>query len=252
MHKNSPVVTIAIPSLNQGQFLEQALCSIQGQGVEVEIMVADAGSSDGTLEIINRWAPSIKWWRSSPDDGQAAAINEAISKGTAPYVCWLNTDDVFLPEGLDKLVGILEEYKDCDVVYGRCWKRFAEDGFQKPYLTGRFSEKSLAVRCLIAQPATLIRRSAWEQVGGIDTSLDLAFDYDLWWRIYNSGGQFHFLDEYVAMMVMHSDMKTSRLRSKHNREAMSVVKKHYGSLPIKWFLAWPFRVFAWKLFWRIG
>ena len=110
----------------------------------------------------------------------------------------------------------------------------------------------MSVRCFIAQPATLIRRTAWESSGGVDESLSLAFDYDLWWRLYKAGRTFRYIQDYVASMSMHLDMKTTILRRVHCLEAMQVVKKHYGRIPLKWYLAWPFRVTAWKLFWRMG
>jgi glycosyltransferase involved in cell wall biosynthesis len=68
-------VTVAVPSFNQGGFLEQALKSVFDQLVDVEVFVADAGSADGTLDVIRKWAPKLAGWRSHPDHGQAAAIN---------------------------------------------------------------------------------------------------------------------------------------------------------------------------------
>ena len=101
----SPVVTIVVPSFNQGQFLDDALSSIFSQNVPVEVFVLDGGSSDNSVEIICKWKHKIAGWRSHADKGQAASINEGILQGNAPYVCWLNSDDWFLPGGLANLLG---------------------------------------------------------------------------------------------------------------------------------------------------
>jgi glycosyltransferase involved in cell wall biosynthesis len=78
------LITIAVPSLNQDRYLADALTSIFDQRLPVEDFVADGGSSDGSLEIIKKFAPQLAGWRSHPDAGQAAAINECIARGRAP------------------------------------------------------------------------------------------------------------------------------------------------------------------------
>jgi glycosyltransferase involved in cell wall biosynthesis len=238
-----PLVTVAVPSLNQGRFLEQALESIFTQGVEVEVFVADAGSTDGTLEVIRRWEPRLAGWRSHPDAGQAAAINEAIARGTAPYVCWLNSDDWWMPEGLAKLIAVLDTDATAPMAYGRVWNHDEASGQDRRNIEVRaFSERLMAQWCLVAQPGTLIRRSAWVAVGGLDASLHMAMDYDLWWRLYRRFGTPRFIDDVVATNRVHAATKTSSLRREHYREAMAVVRRHYGRVPLKWYAAWPWAV----------
>jgi len=235
-------VTIAVPSFNQGRFLDEALASIFQQEVPVEVFVLDGGSSDNSLEIIRKWEHRLAGWRSHADDGQAAAINEGIAQGRAPYVCWLNSDDWFLPGGLTKLVSELEARTDASAVYGRSWNVVQKTGKRYPVWVEPFNERRLALRCIISQPATLIRRSAWEAVGGVDAKLHMAMDYDLWWRLFKSAGPLHFVDDFVAVNREHEDTKTKTQRRRHYREAMAVVHRHYGSVPLKWWLAQPYAV----------
>ena len=238
----APLVTIAVPSFNQGRYLDAALTSIFAQDVPVEVFVLDGGSTDNTVAVIEKWSPKLAGWRSRKDDGQGAAINEGIGKGSAPYVCWLNSDDYFLTGGLASLLAELERHGSAPGVYGRTLNHFEKSGKNRPVWVEQFDPRRLAIRCIISQPGTLMRRSAWEQVGGLDPSLHMVMDYDLWWRLYNEVGPLVFLDREVAVNRDHGETKTNTQRSKHYREAIRIVRQHYGSVPAKWILAWPYAV----------
>ncbi len=237
-----PLITIAVPSFNQGQFLDDALESIFSQKVPVEVFVLDGGSSDNSIDVIKKWESYITWWRSRADDGQSEAINEGIAMGSAPYVCWLNADDRFSDNGLKRLLKGLEMSGGSPVAYGRCWTTHSTGKKIIPYLTLPFSSWLLANFCFIAQPATLIRRNVWEKVGGIDRNLSMAMDYDLWWRVYKQFGKFKYIRDFVAETRMHSETKTTTRREDHYSESMETVLRHYGRIPLKWHIAWPIMV----------
>ncbi len=241
-HIKSPLVTVAVPTLNQRRFLQATLDSIFAQNLPVEVYVADGGSTDGTLEVLKCFGDRLAGWRSHPDHGQAAAINECISRGTAPYVTWLNSDDVYLPGGLVALVSALESSASTPGAYGRALNIDAEGEVKSRVWTQRFSVSWLAQRCIIAQPASLVRREVWNALGGLDSNLDMAFDYDLWWRIFLRFGPLEYVNQALASNRDHADTKSRRYRKQHYREAIAIVRRQHGYVPLKWWLAWPYSV----------
>jgi glycosyltransferase involved in cell wall biosynthesis len=237
-----PLITVAVPNLNHGRYLGAALESIFCQGAPVEVVVMDGGSTDHSLSVIERYKGRLLGWRHGPDGGQAHAVNEGLRMGRAPYVCWLNSDDCFMPGGLRCLLNGLSERMDAVVAYGKCWT-LSENGRRLfPYVTAPFHAWLLKNYCFVAQPATLIRRSAWEAVGGLDNVLRMALDYDLWWRLYRKFGPFLYIRRFVAGSRMHRDTKTSRSRREHYDEAMQVLMRQTGEVPMKWRLAYPLMV----------
>jgi GT2 family glycosyltransferase len=235
-------VTVAVPSYNQGRFLDATLQSIFSQPVALEVMIADGGSTDETVDVIEKWKDRLTWVRTSSDKGQASAINEAIGRGRAPFVCWLNSDDIFLPGGLATLVQAIERDAAISVAYGDCL-RVDENGrvFGRsraaPLTTGRLSR-----RCVIPQPASILRRSAWDKVGGLDESLHFSLDYDLWWRLHHAGAQFVCIGNTVAAARTHPAAKTVKCAREMYAEAKRVVRRHHGALPLIWWLKQPFSV----------
>jgi glycosyltransferase involved in cell wall biosynthesis len=236
---NEAVITVVIPSLNQGRFLEEAIRSALSQSTNIEVIVMDGGSNDETQFILERWSHKLKYWKSEADGGQAAAINAGMKLGTAPYVCWLNSDDYFFPNALQTLADALRYEPTAPMVYGRCLNVTVSGRKVHSYPSRAFSERLFANYCFIPQPATLIRRDTWEALGGLSEELHLAFDYDFWWRSYKHFGVPIFVDHEISVNRMHANTKTHNLLDYHYDESMRVVLKYYGRIPIKWYVMRP-------------
>jgi hypothetical protein len=138
----------------------------------------------------------------------------------------------------------LDAHPDAPMVYARTWITDEAGHRRAPAGLMPATRFVLSQRCPISQPGTLIRRSVWDALGGLDESLEYALDYDLWWRILLRFGPPLQIADYVATSRAHMDTKTARGRAKHNAEAVAVVRRHHGSVPIKWRLAWPVSVLA--------
>jgi GT2 family glycosyltransferase len=233
-------VAIAVPNLNQGQFLDAALDSLRQSGADVAIALVDAGSTDGSRAIIERRERSgeLIYARSHPDAGQTAAINEGVAEACrrAPdvrYVGWLNADDIVLPGAFATLARALEAHPDWSAAAGRA-QCLAESGAVIAEIpTAPFSVAAFSHACTICQPATLIRREAWEAIGGLDESLQMCFDYDLWWRLARVG-TIGYVDTMVAASRDHAATKTRQRREEYFREGIAVVRRETGGVPWHW------------------
>lgn len=236
---NESLVTVVIPSLNQAEYLPAAIESALNQPIATEVFVMDGGSLDDSVAIIQNYESHLAGWVSEPDDGQSAAINKGIAWGTAPFVTWLNSDDTLEESGLANLHECLSRAPDAPAAYGRAIHINRSGQKVGNYRTFDFSERVLANYCFVCQPATLIRRSCWSDLGGLDESLHLAMDYDLWWRLYKKFGPLVYDPRVCAANRQHSETKTQNNAATHYEESMRVVKKHYGSVPLKWHLLKP-------------
>ncbi|TFH31827.1 MAG: glycosyltransferase, partial [Anaerolineales bacterium] len=105
MELRLPLVSIVMPSFNQVRFLETALGSVLEQDYpNIELLVIDGGSTDGSLEVLQQYADRLAYWQSRPDEGQADAINQGLQRTKGKYVAWLNSDDVYLPGAIHEAV----------------------------------------------------------------------------------------------------------------------------------------------------
>jgi GT2 family glycosyltransferase len=232
-----PRVAIAVPSLDQGRFLGEALDSVFAQtGVDVRVAVLDAGSRDDSPAVIRRYESRLAYWRSRPDAGQAAAINEGIAQlAETRHVTWLNADDVLLPGALARMAAYLDAHPDRVAVFGEAYIIDAAGHTIGRFPTRPFSRRALARTSIICQPASLISRRAWEAVGGLDESLHICLDYDLWWRL-SKLGPIGFFPEPIACSRDHEATKTRGGQDRLYREAFGVLIRHLGYVPWPWCL----------------
>ncbi|MBG0787460.1 MAG: glycosyltransferase, partial [Anaerolineaceae bacterium] len=181
----APLVSIITPSYNQAKFLRRTLDSVLNQDYpNLEYIVIDGGSDDGSLEIIQEYADRLAYWESVPDKGQTDAINKGFNRATGKYIAWLNSDDVYYPGAISEAVAFLEEHPDVGLVYADCDFLDAEDHVIGKFPSAQTDHKLLQQGYVhIPQATAFLPREMWLKVGPLDPSFYFAMDYDLWVRI---------------------------------------------------------------------
>lgn len=235
-------VSIVIPSLNQGEYIEETLSSILSQGIEIQIIVIDGGSSDNTLNVIHKYSEYIDYWISESDKGQSDAINKGAHRATGDFIMWLNSDDTLLPGGLKTLLSKIMNDDTAPFVYGAVLDYQSEKGKYSIVNTEKYLKNRLSKRCIISQPGTLIRKSAWDAVNGVDANLHFAMDYDLWLRLINKFGDPVFVNKVVAVNQSYPATKTNKFRFAHYREAFKVAVRR-GDLSTTDYAYWGLKFF---------
>jgi glycosyltransferase involved in cell wall biosynthesis len=206
-------VSVVVPSFNQGIYLEECLASLVAQDrVTPEILVLDGGSQDNSVEIIKRYEPHLSYWRSHPDEGQAAALAEGFQRCTGDIFCWLNSDDALLPTALRRVVDAFEHnsflgwmFGDSLIVDHNSSPVILRTGLAVTYrdlLNGTYH---------LPQESTFFRRELYRRSGGVNPKFDMAMDYDLWLRLAELEAP-HYLPGTLGIFRRHDAQKSSDRR----------------------------------------
>ena len=213
-------VTVVTPSFNQADFLEQTIQSVLGQGIPgLEYMVVDGGSTDGSVEIIRKYADRLAWWVSEKDRGQADAINKGFARATGEIIGWLNSDDLYQPGAIAAALEVFERHPEAGLVYGDV---LSIDGGGQPINLMKFQPYSLddlmAFR-IISQPGVFMRRQVLEQAGRLDVQFHFMLDHHLWLRMVQVAGMVY-LPRVQAAARFHSGAKNLAQAPKFGQEAL--------------------------------
>lgn len=150
---------------------------------EIEYLVADGGSRDGSQEIIHKYAPQLAWWVSEPDAGQADAINKGLRRARGEIVAWLNSDDLYLPGAVSEAVSVLKNNPTLGLVFGDAIAIDQDGEILNRWAFGDWGLTDLMRFRVICQPAVFIRKSILERVGFLDRSYHFMLDHKLWLQI---------------------------------------------------------------------
>ena len=239
-----PRISIVTPSFNQGRFLRETMQSVLGQGYpNLEYVVIDGGSTDESVDVIREHEPHLAAWVSEKDAGQYDAINKGFARTSGVVMAWLNSDDKYTPWALP--------------VVGEIFAQLPEVQWLTTLLPLHWDERGLPVRCkpvqhgycrrsflrgenlprpgagtlatsFIQQESTFWRRSLWEKAGGrIDSSLQLAGDFELWAKFFQHADLYG-VSLPLGGFRMHGDQKTAHRMKAYVDEAMAVLARHGG------------------------
>lgn len=198
------VVTI---SYNQAQFLERAINSVirqEGDGICVEYIVVDPGSSDGSREIIDRYRGRFSHVIFERDKGPADGLNRGFSRATGDVYCYLNSDDEYCPGAFAAVRAYFNRYPDVDVVCGHSYVVTGGDRVLRRVWSDPFHKKSQAYGCSIQmQPSTFIRERIFKKVGGFNSSNRISWDTELLMEIASAGGRIQIMDAFLSKYRVH-------------------------------------------------
>ncbi len=231
-----PLVTVVTPVLDGAAYIAATIESVLAQDYpNLEYFIVDGGSIDGTADIVRAYGDRLHFV-CGRDRGQADAINRGFRLGSGSILAFLNADDLYVRDAVTRGVAELARHPEAAVVYGRA-DLIDENGREIGcYPVEPFEAASLAQRCFIAQPATFIRRDAYDQVGGFDPKLHFAFDYDFWIRL-SRLRTFAMIDAVLASARVHARSKTVSKRRSACTETFSVLSRHFGYVPYGWAFA---------------
>ena len=223
-----PRISVVIPSFNQGQYIEETLLSVIGQSYpNLEIIVIDGGSTDGTVEVLEKYSSQLSYWHSKRDRGQADAINQGMSISSGDILCWLNSDDMYLPGALldigKQFYGTIDE---CRLVYGAAITIIQKDGKleSNAAATAPFDPVKLTYFDYIAQPSSFWTKNLWKSTGELNINYDYVLDWE-WFLRATSIAKFKDVPRLYSVCRCHPLHKTSNGGTERRKEILELVEK---------------------------
>ena len=228
-----PAICVVTPVLNQAAFIEAALQSVLQQNYQALCyVVQDGGSTDGTVEILQRYASRLTHVHSGPDGGQAAAINAGFGRCDAEIMGWLNGDDILLPGALATVAYYFAQRPEVDVVYGHRVLIDEAGSEVARWVLPAHSRATLRWMDFVPQETLFWRRRVWERIGArLDEKLRFAMDYDLVLRLTAVGANFYRIPRFQGAFRVHAEQKTSSMSDVGTAETLALLEREHGRVP---------------------
>jgi len=204
-----PKISVVTPSYNQAEFLEESILSVLNQNYpDLEYIIIDGGSDDSSVDIIKKYESQLAYWVSEPDRGQSHALNKGIANATGDILFWLNADDLCLPHAFSTVIEAFRQRPMSRLVIGQAYVIDSE-GKKIRELKSHFTtwEDFATRKYMIRQVATFFDRRLFDEMGGVDESLEYAMDMDLLLRLTRKYPPF-IVDNYLTAYRKHSTTKT--------------------------------------------
>jgi glycosyltransferase involved in cell wall biosynthesis len=226
--RDLPRVTIVTPSYNQAGFLEETIRTVLLQNYpNLEYIVMDGGSKDGSVEIIRKYEKHLSYWTSEKDGGASDAIARGFARGTGSIMAFLNSDDPYLPGALHAVVRTFHDRPQCDVVFGNTyWTDPTGNVLAERRQTPFWSAGYLYGGADMQQPSTFWKRDLYLKAGGMDPAFTFAFDTDLFCRFIACQAKFRHVRQFLSCYRIHPESKSSTLMDRRAQELARIRSVH--------------------------
>jgi len=224
MDDQLPLISIITPTYNRADFLGQAIDSVLAQTYQrFELLIVDDGSTDSTRELVEAYNDERISYRYQENQGQSVARNLALSIARGDFVCFLDSDNAWFADKLEKSLKAFAEYPDVDVVYGDCViinEKNEEVSRKNMRRYSGYIAPLMLKDNFISMNTTMTRRKCFEEMGGLGGKRRVADDYDLWLR-FSARYQFYHLPEFFAYYrVMDDQISSDKVRRFETNEAI--------------------------------
>ena len=231
---NYPKITIVTPSFNQGNYLEETICSVLDQGYpNLEYIVIDGGSTDQSVEIIKKYADRLSYWVSEKDKGMYDAIQKGFARSTGDVMAWINSDDKYYPRALSLIGEVFATLPQVNWLQGNPSNIDESSRIVSSFSSRRWSKYNFYMKDYkyIQQESTFWRRSLWEKAGStLNVSLKYAGDFELWLRFFDYE-QLYCLRTVVGQFRLRTSNQFSLERlDDYNRECESEIDAKLNKL----------------------
>lgn len=223
-----PPVSIITPSFNQANYLEETILSVLNQDYpQLEYIIIDGGSTDGSVDIIRKYEERLAYWVSEPDLGQSHAINKGLQRAKGGILAWLNSDDIYCPGAVRVAAEFLDSHPDVSVVYGAANIIDADGRVMLPMKREDFDLARCLARLVtpIHNPAAFFRKDLTRQIGLLDERLHYIMDFDYWIRTALAGLEIRRIPETLALFRLHPHSKTVGQIPRDNEELVTWVDR---------------------------
>ena len=209
-----PRISIVTASLNQCRFIEETMRSVLLQGYpNLEYIIMDGGSTDGSVEIIRRYEDRLAYWSSESDRGASAALNKGFRHATGEILGYLNSDDLYLPGCLSRIAMAFRRHSSLDVISGNGYFALVSGELARPIFSDEWCLRRFAYgACVIIQQATFFRRDLFEKVAGFHEGNHTCWDAELWADLALTGARFYRIGDYLGAFRIHADSISGRGR----------------------------------------